>query len=101
MQVNLNDEREAIARIVKGARLSAAFGREFRAGDGRLDDVDLDAADAVLSAIAERNLSLSCALAGFGSDYMTSERHHPGYVLIPTEQFDRILALRTKEPSRG
>jgi hypothetical protein len=42
-------EREATARIIKGARLSAPFGREFCAGDGRLDDVDLDAADAILA----------------------------------------------------
>jgi hypothetical protein len=32
------------------------------------------------------------ALEGFGDDYLTSEKHHPGYVLIPTEQFDRIRA---------
>ena len=32
------------------------------------------------------------ALRDFGTDYMTSEAHHPGYVLIPTEQFDRIRA---------
>jgi hypothetical protein len=32
------------------------------------------------------------ALAGFGDDYMTSEAHHPGYVLIPTDQFKRVRA---------
>lgn len=35
------------------------------------------------------------ALDGFGSDCMTSERHHPGYVLIPKTQFDRIMAARS------
>lgn len=88
--------REAVARIVKGARLSAAFGREFRAGDGRLDDVDLDAADAILRTLstpeAER---LRMAIAGITDDYMTSEKHHPGYVLIPTAKFDELAALST------
>jgi len=35
---------------------------------------------------------LMAALAGFADDYMTSETHHPGYVLIPTEKFERIRA---------
>jgi hypothetical protein len=30
------------------------------------------------------------ALAGFGEDFMTSEQHHPGYVLIPSAQFERV-----------
>lgn len=36
------------------------------------------------------------ALGDFGDDYMTSEQHHPGYVLIPSEQFERIRAAFTK-----
>lgn len=36
------------------------------------------------------------ALAGFGDDFMTSEQHHPGYVLIPSEQFERIRAALTE-----
>ncbi|ESQ85408.1 hypothetical protein AEAC466_04385 [Asticcacaulis sp. AC466] len=32
------------------------------------------------------------ALDGFDADYMTSEQHHPDYVLIPTEVFDRVRA---------
>lgn len=36
------------------------------------------------------------ALGDFGDDYMTSEQHHPGYVLIPSEQFERIRAALTK-----
>lgn len=86
-QSNAGD-REVIARIIKGARLSAAFGREFRVGDGRLDDVDLDAADTILAL----DNTLRSAVEGIGDDYMTSERHHPGYVLIPTAKFDAILA---------
>lgn len=30
------------------------------------------------------------ACIGISDDYMTSETHHPGYVLIPTEQFNAI-----------
>lgn len=30
------------------------------------------------------------ALAGIGDDYMTSDKHHPGYVLIPAEKFDHL-----------
>lgn len=38
------------------------------------------------------------ALAGFDDDYMTSEKHHPGYVLIPTEKFERIRAALAAIP---
>lgn len=34
------------------------------------------------------------ALSEFGDDYMTSNAHHPGYVLIPAEQFDRACIAR-------
>jgi hypothetical protein len=34
------------------------------------------------------------ALGEFGDDYMTSYMHHPGYVLIPVEQFDRVCRAR-------
>lgn len=30
------------------------------------------------------------ALTGIRDDYMTSEQHHPGYVLIPAERFDAL-----------
>jgi len=30
------------------------------------------------------------AIVGITEDYVTSENHHPGYVLIPTERFDRL-----------
>jgi len=32
------------------------------------------------------------ACEGIDADYMTSEAHHPGYVLIPTVKFDAIVA---------
>lgn len=38
------------------------------------------------------------AVQGIADDYMTSENHHPGYVLIPTEKFDAIrVALAASE----
>jgi hypothetical protein len=33
------------------------------------------------------------ALSGIADDYMTSEHHHPGYVLIPTAKFEELCAL--------
>lgn len=40
------------------------------------------------------------AVEGIADDYMTSETHHPGYVLIPTAKFEQILAAlaSTKAP---
>lgn len=37
-----------------------------------------------------RGQELKAACAGVADDFMTSEVHHPGYVLIPTERFERI-----------
>lgn len=43
------------------------------------------------SAIALRKArEMESALVGFADDFMTSEAHHPGYVLIPTAKFDAI-----------
>lgn len=56
-------DREAIARVVKGARLSSAFGREFKALGGRLEAVDLAAADAIVALSG----SLAPAPSGFPS----------------------------------
>lgn len=40
------------------------------------------------------------ACEGIDRDYMTSDEHHPGYVLIPTAKFDAIrAALLEKAPS--
>lgn len=41
---------------------------------------------------AERIAELENAIAGIDDDYMTSEKHHPGYVLIPVAVFDRLCA---------
>lgn len=39
------------------------------------------------------------AIEGIDDDYMTSEKHHPGYVLIPTVKFEQMVAAakRAKE----
>lgn len=39
------------------------------------------------------------ALSGIDDDYMTSEKHHPGYVLIPTAKFEQLCAVL--RPTRG
>lgn len=48
------------------------------------------------------------ALTGVDDDYMTSDTHHPGYVLIPAEKFERLRtatqhegAKRLKKPLVG
>lgn len=38
------------------------------------------------------------ALRGIADDYMTSERHHPGYVLIPAAKFDQLRAVSEALP---
>lgn len=35
---------------------------------------------------------LRAAVEGVADDYMTSEAHHPGYVLIPTAKFEQLRA---------
>ncbi|WP_230770567.1 hypothetical protein [Sphingomonas sp. Leaf4] len=41
-------------------------------------------------ALASAPASVSAAVRGITDDYMTSEVHHPGYVLIPTARFDML-----------
>jgi len=41
---------------------------------------------------ALRDALVSAACDGIADDYMTSEKHHPGYVLIPSAKFEAILA---------
>ncbi|WP_294277638.1 hypothetical protein [uncultured Sphingomonas sp.] len=33
------------------------------------------------------------AIRGIADDYMTSETHHPGYVLIPSQKFEQLAAV--------
>ncbi len=37
---------------------------------------------------------LDAALSDIDADYMTSEQHHPGYVLIPTAKFEDLRRAR-------
>ncbi|MFD1104191.1 hypothetical protein [Sphingobium olei] len=70
----------------------------------------LAAAETELATWKERAMSLRLsngaaepvlreACEGIADDYMTSEAHHPGYVLIPTAKFEQIVAAteRAKE----
>lgn len=40
------------------------------------------------------------AIEGITDDYMTSETHHPGYVLIPAAKFEQLRAVSIKAPAR-
>jgi hypothetical protein len=79
-------------RIASENKLPEEFTREAWAGVRTL----MDDADALLSLIgqaqapAPASSELVEALKGFDDDYMTSEAHHPGYVLIPTAKFEAI-----------
>lgn len=48
--------------------------------------------DPVADEEALRDALVSAACDGIADDYMTSEKHHPGYVLIPSAKFEAILA---------
>ena len=58
-----------------------------------------------MTAAADREKGLGVAaelLATAGemlADHMTSERHHPGYVLVPTAAFERMRATVAKAES--
>lgn len=49
----------------------------------------MDASE-ILQSQARRVEELEGALSGIADDYMTSEQHHPGYVLIPTAKFEQL-----------
>lgn len=49
---------------------------------------------AIQHAFEQRDRKLRDACDGIDADYMTSEKHHPGYVLIPTVKFQAIIAAR-------
>lgn len=46
---------------------------------------------------ARRIEELEGAVSGIADDYMTSEAHHPGYVLIPTAKFEQLREAALKE----
>jgi hypothetical protein len=69
----------------------ADAGEEYRAEDvvELLND---------LTPASQLNHDLRSAVEGIADDYMTSDNHHPGYVLIPTAKFEAIRsALSTSQ----
>jgi NADH:ubiquinone oxidoreductase subunit D len=53
-----------------------------------------DAATERAVAAEARATRMEEALTGIADDYMTSEKHHSGYVLIPTAKFEQLCALQ-------
>jgi len=49
-------------------------------------------------AFAAQRSDLVEACSGIDADYMTSEQHHPGHVLIPTAKFEAIIAALGDTP---
>lgn len=54
--------------------------------------------ECVVEAGSPRVSTLREAVEGIDDDYMTSENHHPGYVLIPTAKFEAIRAALSARP---
>ncbi len=54
--------------------------------------LNVQTVDPVAGWEALRDALVSAACDGIADDYMTSEKHHPGYVLIPSAKFEAILA---------
>ncbi len=104
-----NDEAlvERIAKTIcrgGGTGLCVGFCHSKRCADA-IEQYGVTAR-AVLAAItpiirttdAARIKALEDAIASIDADYMTSTEHHPGYVLIPTEMFERLVALKEQPP---
>ncbi|CZT33299.1 hypothetical protein [Rhizobium sp. 9140] len=56
--------------------------------------------ECVVEAGIPRISTLRAAVEGIADDYMTSETHHPGWVLIPQVKFDAICAALTAPHDR-
>ena len=79
--------RSAIAGLLKDTLPIAG---ETYDADGRaeLQSAIMDLVDALIW----REAPVSVACDGIADDYMTSETHHPGHVLIPAAKFEQIVA---------
>lgn len=53
---------------------------------------------AAFNRVYNRLHALESALFGIDFDFMTSEAHHPGYVLIPSAKFEALCAAKTGGP---
>lgn len=59
-------------------------------------------ASAIQRAFAAREAELVRSTLAMLADHMTSEKHHPGYVLVPTSAFEKMRsALKSREASHG
>lgn len=89
------------------ARLTKALDEYISAALAEANEARSILQQAVLDRAAERDeanrqiAERDEALKGFDDDFMTSETHHPGYVLIPTAVFERVRALLSTEPAGG
>lgn len=88
--------REAFSGVMRAEVLDAgawSLHLHFGRGDGARKR--MRAASDLLAAIATSSpdAELRAAVAGIADDYMTSEVHHPGYVLIPTDRFEKLAGL--------
>jgi hypothetical protein len=69
--------------------------------DARVPYSSLDKARKRSAVQSARHEALLQALKGFDDDFLTSDTHHPGYVLIPTEVFERIRTALASDREVG
>lgn len=74
--------------IVTSEMIDAGVLAWLRAGGPECDGVGL--VGSIYKAMREVDPAFQ-ALSGLADDYMTSETHHPGYVLIPTAKFEKLV----------
>ncbi|WP_300115084.1 hypothetical protein [Sphingobium sp.] len=99
----VREYRELIAyNIIQGSAgiRAAEHAKDFKTGNWTDALHSADAVISTLVAIGAAQDELRKAVHGIADDYMTSEAHHPGYVLIPTAKFEQIVAAlaSTKSP---
>lgn len=92
------DAREVLADYLP-QWMETTAGRLLREG-ASADGMRIHAADALraIQSVLDREAGLRAACTGIDDDYMTSESHHPGHVLIPTDRFERIRAALSAGP---
>jgi len=99
----VREYRELIAyNIIQGSAgiRAAEHAKDFKTGNWTDALHSADAVISTLVAIGAAQDELRKAVEGIDDDYMTSEAHHPGYVLIPTAKFEQIVGAlsSTKSP---
>ena len=66
---------------------------------GAIDDYDHTPAAKALAAERAASALLRAAISGVDRDFMTSEKHHPGYVLIPAAKFEQLCVALHDAPA--